>query len=222
MMKRSTSSGGIGALAGPWGRWVLVGVLSCLACHPKARQQAAMEASAPPSTVEEKPMTTEDKKFFAIELDTNSPNECSPKVPSGAGQVIAIAAPTRVPFERGKLGPRGAFAIVPICGTTMMSVPSPPTNEPIVFHVQDPKTKKTYEGPLRMLDESPDIPPDDDVPPSPESLKGVFVTSYFNQNLLDHVALPIGAGKYEVYVSWRGVISNHVPFEIFEQKATGK
>lgn len=205
-----------------------------LACQPKrhpspnsasANTAVALEKASP--NTEEPPlgdpgekeqhMTSEDRLFFEVELGTNSPCECTPALPDGATQVIVIAAPTRVPFELGvATGERGKFTSIPICAAYVMNVPSPPSDEPILFHVTNRETGKQYEGPLQEVDESPEEPPPEDDPVPAETLVGVSVTGYFNHNLLDHVSLPPEQGTHEISVSWRGVRSNVAVVDLLE------
>lgn len=165
-------------------------------------------------------INVDDKKFFEVELNTNSPNECSPKFPDGSPFGIIIAAPKRVSFEYGKtVGEHGKMMSVPICGTVFMDIPSPPTDELMVFHVMDTVTGDIYEKPIVDLDESPDEPfPEEDQFPSPEELEDLSVISYFNYDLLDYIKLSSNPGIYNVKVLWRGKQSNTVTIEIYEKK----
>ncbi len=44
----------------------------------------------------------DDRDFFKVELDTFSPNQCSPNFPDESTRGIIISAPKRAPFEYGK------------------------------------------------------------------------------------------------------------------------
>lgn len=53
-------------------------------------------------------MTTSNQKFFEIELDTASPNECSPVLTSYVTEQIRLAAPTHSPLSASPV-------VIPIC-----------------------------------------------------------------------------------------------------------
>lgn len=153
-------------------------------------------------------MTTSNQKFFEIKLDTASPNECSPILTSDATKEIRLAAPTHSPLSASPV-------VIPICGTFVMPVPSPPTDEPIMFHVLVVATGDSFAGPLRCLDEHPQAPPPESEPLPAEATANMMVGGYFNQNLLDHVEFPLEKGVYEVTVRFQGVESNSVRIELF-------
>jgi hypothetical protein len=203
------------------GSLAIAGLMLIAACQ--GRDTAGDRAGADHSksaTTQEIKMTKQDKKFFEVELDTNSPNDCTPELPDDDEYLgIMIAAPSRAPFKLGEpVGARGSFANVPICGAFVMDIPSPPTDEPMMFHVVNRATGDEYEGPIVMADEVTDIPPPEDTPVPAEDLEGMSVTGYFNHNLVDYVPLPVGPAVYDVTVLWRGKKSNTVTVELFEEK----
>ncbi len=62
-------------------------------------------------------MVASEEIFDEVELGSLTRNPCSPKEPDHTFRGILINAPSKVTFKRGdKIGPKGVFAAIPICG----------------------------------------------------------------------------------------------------------
>jgi hypothetical protein len=175
---------------------------------------AWIDATGPaPSISSGKPKPDPDEKFKSVVLNSFEKHACSPKPPGDSFEGIVISAPRRVSFKAGeRVGPRGAFAAIPVCG--YYSVPAstvPPGKDltgSIRLVVRDYQAHQEYSG--MMIDPDPP-PPAKDVPlPDAKEQAGLRVGGYFNPNLADTVALPAKPATYAVQAELGGFKSNIV------------
>jgi hypothetical protein len=160
---------------------------------------------------------TDPKVFESVPLNTFSRTRCSPPEPDITWRGVAIQAPQRVGFQRGvRIGPTKAFAAIPVCGVYVLQVPFPVVADTIQLVAKDKRTGRTYSGPVRSLDSSPDKPHPNRKPLRKEDVEGLAAGRYFNPNLADVAGLPDTPGVYDVYAEVRGVRSNVVTIEVLE------
>ena len=166
-------------------------------------------------------MAMDDEKFRSVPLNSLEPNECSPRPADFFFRGILLNAPQQVAFKKGEyIGPRRAFAGIPICGYYMLAATSIPQGHDVLSSIclmaRNIKTGKEYSGMIR--DPDPQPPPPTDVPqPSPEDLAGLSVGGYFNPNLVDYVPIPAEPGIYEVHAEVGDIKSNTVTIELVQK-----
>jgi len=164
-----------------------------------------------------KTMAIDQKLFLNVPLNSNEKNPCSPPEPGPTWRGILIQMPIQVKFKRGvRIGTQGAFAAIPICGYYLLDVPASPVKEPMRLFAVDKRTGKVYSGDVKELDPSPEAPPPESEPLSPEELKGLASGGYFNPNLADFVRLPEISAVYDVHVEFRKFPSNVATVEMVE------
>lgn len=160
---------------------------------------------------------TDPEVFQNVPLNTFTRTRCSPPEPDIMWRGVAIHAPKRVSFQRGvHVGPTKAFAAIPVCGVYVLEVPFPIVADTIQLVAKDKRTGRTYSGPVRSLDSSPDEPHPNRKPLRKEDVEGLAAGRYFNPNLADVAGLPDTPGVYDVYAEVRGVRSNVVTIEVLE------
>lgn len=157
-----------------------------------------------------------DPSFFErVPLGSTAPNPCSPRPPGPNWRGILIQAPSQVRIRPGeRIGARGAFAAIPICGYYLLDVLALAKGLPLTLVVTNRASGKVFTGAVVEDDPSPEEPPPPDTPTDPKLLVGVATGGYFNPNLLDHVRLAAEPVVYEVQAVWGDARSNVVTIEI--------
>jgi hypothetical protein len=163
-------------------------------------------------------MDMDPQDFLDVPLNQNQPHRCSPTQKDPRWRGVLIRAPSRVSFKEGEsVGDRGTFAAIPICGYFHMDLRLDIPLDPMLLVAVDRKTKQVFSGPIVELDESPEIPPPDELPVTEEQIKGMAGGGYFNPNLADFVELPQVSATYDVHLEYRGFDSNVVTIELVKE-----
>ncbi len=157
-------------------------------------------------------MSMDPAVFEQVPVGTHARAAASPTPPPDPRwRGILLAAP-RVVRPRA-----GAAPVVPLCLYAMLDVPSPPLAEGMRVVVTGATLAQPVSGPVVDVDESPEVPPPDEAPHDPATLRGVAVGGYQNHDLLALVRLPRGAAVYTVHIELGSARSNEVTVEIAEQ-----
>jgi len=162
-------------------------------------------------------MDIDPRIFLGVPLNTLSRSACSPPDPGPAWRGIVIRAPSRVTFRRGEtVGDHGAFTAIPICGYLAIDVRLDRPSEPAKLVARDRNTGRVFSGAVVELDPSPELPPPDEPPLTPEEVQGTAGATYFNYNLADYVPLPHVAASYDIHAELWELRSNVVTIELLE------
>jgi hypothetical protein len=164
-------------------------------------------------------MAIKDDMFEKIQVGELGPNACSPRPADASFKGILINAPSEVSYKKGqRIGRRGVFARVPVCGYYRLGVPSPPRGVTILEAMNlvavDVDTGQRYAGP--MMDPDPSEPPPAREPLPKALVANITVSGYFNPNLAEYVALPAKPATYEVHVELDNMKSNVVKIKLVE------
>jgi len=164
-------------------------------------------------------MEMEPRLFLSVSLNEKGPGPCSPPEPANPRWLgILIRAPHVVRCKKDDIADgHGAFAAIPICGFYMAEIRRDVPWEPMRIVAVDVRTKKTYAGDIRELEEGVAAPP----PPSaplPPLARMSSAGGYFNPNLADFVEIPKSTATYEVHVEFRDLKSNAVTIELIVEE----
>jgi hypothetical protein len=164
-------------------------------------------------------MATRNDMFEKIQVGELSPNACSPQPTDAAFKGILINAPSEVSYKKGqRIGRRGVFARVPVCGYYRLGVPSPPRRgtilEAMTLVAVDVDTGRRYAGP--MMDPDPSVPPPAREPLPKAVVANITVSGYFNPNLAEYAPLPAKPATYEVHVELDNMKSNVMKIKLVE------
>lgn len=157
-------------------------------------------------------MSMDPAVFAQVSVGTHARNAASPTPPPDPRwRGILLAAP-RVVRPRA-----GATASVPLCLYAMLDVPAAPLAEGMRVVVTGPSLAQPVAAPVVDVDESPSVPPPDEAPHDPATLRGVAVGGYQNHDLMALVGLPHGSAVYTVHLELGSTRSNEVTVEIAAQ-----
>jgi len=161
-------------------------------------------------------MAIDNKKFLSVELNSDSENDCSPKIdPEEDFDGIVIAAPTEVSFETGKPVSDGQFAAIPICGFYQLDMAEMMKDSTIRLYVKNTETDVILSGAMLDKDPGTEAPlPFEEPPMDPEDFRGQSIGAYFNPNLPNYVDLPALPAKYQVLVQIGAKKSNIVEIDV--------
>jgi hypothetical protein len=174
-------------------------------------------------------------EFNNIKLDYYETCEtpCSPNFPEGVPiNTIAINTPQKIICYINK---EGLVPIIPICAVYSISLRRGLKYDNLsakMLHIRKVDEKTVYSGEIvdkNMQYEYPDFPPEYEEREKERLLKveeaqkysddeldypGGFGGNYMNINLLEYVDIPFQASKYEIYLSFSGLESNHTIVEV--------
>jgi len=148
-------------------------------------------------------------------------NACTPKIDDNFIG-IRINAPDVVYYAPGEKDPNtGHFAKIMICGIRrfrgdFLSELRPDVEKKVALVAIDTQLHNVHTS--LLIDDDPDEP--DPSPPQfpKETLEKVYITAWFNINILDYLDLPERPATYNVFVTLKEYKSNVVTIKLVEKK----
>lgn len=153
--------------------------------------------------------------FQNVRLNMNERNACSPDNPGPNWRGIRIQAPDSALIRHGKKG--AEFSIIPLCGLYTIDVADLLDGKPMVIVARDQRTGTLYRGDVVIRRHVHDVPDPEERKVTPEQVKNLATSSYFNRNVAEFVALPQWPAVYEVHVEFGGLKSNKVVVRLVDR-----
>lgn len=157
-------------------------------------------------------MIEQDNPWSRVPLNTNQRCEMSPPNRGAWWRGIHINAPATVIFTPGQAADEyGAFALIPLCGFSLVEVPPALVGTPMTIVARDMAGGAVYHGPIRSVTSAHPAPSPPADPGFAQSMpRGQVVGGYFNPNVANLVPLPPRAARYEMVVVLGEAVSNRV------------
>ena len=153
-------------------------------------------------------MTAHDDAAFAtVVCGSRTAHSCSPDDPGPEWRGIRIRVPARVAITPGGTE-------VPVCGLYTLDLLAIRKAPVLRLLALDQATGLSYGGAVIDRDASPIAPDPVASEPSDADLEGLATSSYFNENLLRRVRLPLKPGRYTVTVEYGEQRSNAVSVDL--------
>ncbi len=196
--------------------WTLT-LMSAIACAPVTPMTSGPAAPAEPATDARSggqwnsTANYELAKYDDVPFGTHERSACSPPVPEDvAWRGVVIQARSHVAFVPSRPAASGRFAVVPVCGYSMIDLPKLMDGQAMQLIFTDTATKQVFRGPVLEVDDNPQEPPPERAPIDPATPANMATGGYFNLDATQYVALPMRAATYKVVVEYGGSRSNAV------------